>query len=240
MAGPPRVFVGPSLRVDLPFELPVEAVRHVQVLRLQPGDALRVFDGRGGEWLARLLRMGRRDALVRVESAVAPVPELPVAVTLAIGVPANDRMDRLVEKATELGVAAIQPLVTERSVLRLQGERAEARRAHWQAIAVAACEQCGRARVPSIAAWATLSDWLARPHAQQTRWLLSTDAQAVGAARCDAPGETLLVLSGPEGGFSAAETLAARGAGFVEVSLGPRVLRADTAPLALLAWLGLA
>lgn len=236
---PPRLFVDLPLQPGTPVELPAGAVRHLQVLRLQPGAALHLFDGRGGEWLAQLLAVGRRTARVQVDAPVTPVAELPVAVTLAIGVPANDRMDRLVEKATELGVAAIQPLTTERSVLRLHGERAAARCAHWQAIAAAACEQCGRARVPTVAAWATLAEWLARPCAFDSRWMLSTGPQAAAVAACRPPGTTLAVLSGPEGGFAAAEVAAARAAGFEEVGLGPRVLRADTAPLALLAWIGL-
>jgi 16S rRNA (uracil1498-N3)-methyltransferase len=154
--------------------------------------------------------------------------------------PANERMDALVEKATELGVARIQPLVCERSVLRVAGERAARKAAHWHAVAVAACEQCGRNRVPDIAEPLALPAWLRglEPEPAQKRCLLSTgDAPPWPSARPEARG--IVVLSGPEGGFTSGEEAAACAAGFVAYSLGPRVLRADTAPLAALAWIAL-
>jgi 16S rRNA (uracil1498-N3)-methyltransferase len=163
--------------------------------------------------------------------------------------PANERMDALVEKATELGVAAIQPLLCERAVLRLEGERAARRRAHWEAVAAAACEQCGRARLPGVHPVASLPTWLAAPApAGALRIVLSTDGMALPLARlvpidlqrASNPRRAVVVLSGPEGGLSRAELAAARAAGFGAASLGPRVLRADTAPLAALAWLALA
>lgn len=230
--------------------LPEGAARHAQVRRVQPGDALHLFDGRGREHLAQVASMGRRDVTVTIGPAVPTLPELPLAVTLAVGVPTNERMDALVEKATELGVAAIQPLWTERAVLRLDGERAERRRAHWQAVAVAASEQSGRAWVPVVAQPQSLGAWLAgmagdaadAKDATAARWMLDFADDALPPAHAgqalDAVGG-LLSLSGPEGGLSTAEREAARRAGFQPVSLGPRVLRADTAPLALLAWLGL-
>ena len=169
------------------------------------------------------------------------------AVTLAIGVPANDRMDALVEKAGELGAAAIQPLVCARSVLRLAGERAELRRRHWQAVAESASEQCGRARVTTVLPIAPLAQWLAAGDASSgARLVLSFDPSAHAPehviARRDAADAALpsaiVVLSGPEGGLAPDEEEAAVARGFVRVGLGPRVLRADTAPLAWLAWLG--
>jgi 16S rRNA (uracil1498-N3)-methyltransferase len=214
------------------------ATRHAQVLRLQPGQSLILFDGRGGEWNAQLQTMGRREASASVTEHHAVERELPVAVALALVMPAADRMDFVVEKATELGAASIQPLMSERSVLRLAGERAEKRHAHWQAIATAACEQCGRNRVPTIGAPRTLDDWLASlPTAPMgTRRLLAwRNAQAWAHAA----GSPLLVLSGPEGGFSNAEEDAARARGFAPTTLGERVLRADTAPLAALASIAL-
>jgi len=232
-----RLHVDLPLSADAALTLPPAAARHVQVLRLQPGDELVLFDGRGGEWSARVERMGRSDVDVRVGSQASVERELALQVTLAVGMPANERMDALVEKATELGVAALQPLMCERSVLRLTGERADKRRVHWQAIAVSASEQSGRTRVPRIEPVRSLADWLpAAPEGE--RWLLSPAATRPPAI----PGEAasrVLVLSGPEGGLSAAEEALARGAGFQPLSLGPRVLRADTAPLAVLAWLGL-
>lgn len=231
------------------FALPEGAARHAQVRRVQPGDVLTLFDGAGTEARAEVLAMGRREVQVRVLDAVdARGRELPLAVTLAFGMPANERMDALVEKATELGVAVLQPLVTARSVLRLEGDRAERRRAHWQAVAVAACEQSGRSVVPEVRPVATLAAWLQAEGAAATdtrRWLLSTAAGAprfvaagvAGAAR--ASDARVVVLSGPEGGLDVGECEAARAVGFAPVSLGPRVLRADTAPLAVLAALAL-
>ena len=235
-----RLHVDGPLVAGAALALPEAAARHVQVRRLQPGDALRLFDGRGGEHEARVISMGRRDVSVAVGPAVAAVPELSVAVTLAVGVPANERMDTLVEKATELGVAAIQPLECERSVLRLAGERAARRREHWQAVAAAASEQCGRAVVPAVASPRRLDDWLAGLPADGRRLLLSLAGDAVPWAASGAPGGFVTVLSGPEGGLAPEEEAAARAAGFQPVSLGPRVLRADTAPLALLAAIALA
>jgi 16S rRNA (uracil1498-N3)-methyltransferase len=131
------------------------------VLRLQPGDGLTVFNGQGGEWDATVTRMGRQDVDLRIGAHVATARELACPVTIALGMPANERMDALVEKATELGVAAIQPLMCARSVLKLSGDRAEKRRAHWQAVAVAAAEQSGRTRVPAVAPILSFERWLA-------------------------------------------------------------------------------
>jgi 16S rRNA (uracil1498-N3)-methyltransferase len=244
MASLLRLHLDQALSSGIDLELPAGAVRHVQVRRLQPGDTVRVFDGRGQECEARLVRMGRQSATVQVGASVAVVPELPIHITLALGVPANERMDGLVEKATELGVARIQPLLTERSVLRLSGERAQRRVAHWLGIAAAAAEQCGRATVPEIAAWTSVSNWLSSNSTLPTagsRWVLSPGATATQRLLHQnllSTGSGVCVLSGPEGGLTAAEERAAQDAGFEPISLGPRVLRADTAPLVVMAWLG--
>jgi len=258
------------------FDLPEAAARHAQVRRVQPGDALSLFDGRGHEHAAQVLQMSRKSVAVRVGSACPALPEMAQRMTLALGMPANERMDTLVEKATELGVHAIQPLECERSVLRLSGERAQRKREHWQAVAVAASEQCGRAWVPQVGEVQSLTAWLqalardgdaasntarlvlsfsadAQSPSSILRGMASMDAEEAppaagrtGVAGADptsrVPGSRLqavLALSGPEGGLSPAEEAAARAAGFQPVTLGPRVLRADTAPLALLAWWGL-
>ena len=244
---PPRFFVDSPLRADATFALPAGAARHVQVLRLQPGAALTLFDGSGPEWDASVVRIGRSEVEVRLGACHAVERELARPVTLAWGMPANERMDAVVEKATELGAATLQPLVCARSVLRLSGERALRKQAHWQAIAVAACEQSGRTRVPVVAPVATLADWLAGLPAVEdgrgggdgaaaaTRWLLSP--RSVQALRAPPAGAAVVCLSGPEGGLSEAEEAAARASGFKPVTLGRRVLRADTAPLAVLAYL---
>jgi 16S rRNA (uracil1498-N3)-methyltransferase len=268
---PPRFHVAAALAARIELDLPAGAARHAQVLRLQPGSALTLFDGRGGEWAAVVLAMGRADVRVRVDRFVDVDRELALRVTLALGMPANERMDALVEKATELGVDVIQPLHCSRSVLRLAGERALKKVAHWQAVAQAASEQCGRTRLPVIAPVCALPDWLAAlpgpidtttvrlllsaPGADEAhltqhdergasddRFLASAaDGTApVHGQRLPAPGQprSLLSLSGPEGGLTDDEIRTAQHYRFQPVSLGPRILRADTAPLALLARLG--
>lgn len=239
---PARLHVELPLREGASLALPAGAARHAQVLRLQPGAALTLFDGRGGEWAAEVTQMGRHDVQVRVGRHTAVERELACAVTLALGMPANERMDTLIEKACELGVAAIQPLVCERSVLRLAGERADKKLAHWRGVAIAACEQSGRTRLPAIAPVRSLADWLGAlpPPGEGARLLLSLgEAQPLPLAAALRLLTALTTLSGPEGGLAPAEEAAARARGFVPVSLGPRVLRADTAPLALLAHLAI-
>ena len=226
--------------------LPAGAARHVQVLRMQPGDALTLFDGHGGEYAATVERMGRSEVAVQVGAHALVEREAPRAIHLAVGMPANERMDWLVEKATELGVAGIQPLMTAHGVLRLNAERADKKRAHWEAIAIAACEQCGRNRVPLIHPVRTFGNWLEQAPSDTERFVLSlasgTRRIADVATTDTAPGEDAApnltrdawVLSGPEGGLSPAEEQAALARGFAPLTLGPRVLRAETAALAAL------
>lgn len=235
----PRFHCPVPLTLGDSIELPANAARHVQVLRLQPGAVVTLFNGDGGEFEATVLQMGRSHVRVQVGAHHAIEREAPRAVHLLVGMPANERMDWLVEKATELGVTSIQPVVAERSVLKLKGERAEKKRAHWQGIAVAACEQCGRNRVPVVHEAMGLGEWLRLGQAQGTRLVLSLQPGAQTLSQA-APGHgPVTLLSGPEGGLSPAEEQAALAAGFVPVTLGPRVLRSETAPLAVLAALTL-
>jgi 16S rRNA (uracil1498-N3)-methyltransferase len=236
---PARLHVPLPLIEGEELALPPGAARHVQVLRLQPGASIVLFDGRGGEWSASVVQMGRSEVRVRVGTHDAVDRELPRAVTLAVCMPANERMDALVEKACELGVAAIQPLMCERSVLRLAGERASKKVAHWQGIAIAACEQSGRTRVPAVAAVQALETWLAALPLRGDERRVVLSLREPGAAVVWVGTGGLICLSGPEGGLTDAEEAAARLCGFEPLSLGPRVLRADTAPLALLARVGL-
>jgi len=234
---PPRIYVDHPLHEGDELVLPPGPSRHVQVLRLQPDAPLTCFNGRGGEWAATVVRMGRSDVDVRIGARADVDRELPFHVTLAIGMPANERMDNLVEKATELGAAAIQPLVCERSVLRLSGERAQKKIEHWRGVAIAASEQSGRTRVPVIEPVLTLPQWLAKARGDAACMVLSL-REATPFERMSTSA-SMVFLSGPEGGLSPAEETLAINAGFSAVSLGPRVLRADTAPLAALSALSL-
>ena len=243
----PRFYCAAPLATGQTLDLPPGAARHVQVLRLQPGSSITLFNGSvadlygaaGGEFDATVLQMGRSDVQVQVGAHHAVEREARRAVHLAVGMPANDRMDWLVEKATELGVASIQPLMTERSVLRLSGERADKKVAHWQSVAIASCEQCGGNRVPTVHPVRTLSAWLASlaGTASAQRFLLSlgTGTLPLQQAASSNVTDSVWFLSGPEGGLSTSEESAAKQAGFSPVSLGPRTLRAETAALAALA-----
>ena len=234
----PRFHCPLSLRPGAELELPATAARHVQVLRLQPGGEITLFNGEGGEYTATITRMGRSDVAVRIDSQQASEREPARQVQLALGMPANDRMDWLVEKAAELGVHSVQPLHTAHSVLRLTGERATKKQIHWQSVAIAACEQCGGNRVPAVLPVADLSAWLpASANVAALRCVLSLapGTRPLTEVLGDAPADAgVLFLSGPEGGLSASEDAQARAAGFVPVTLGPRVLRAETAALAAL------
>lgn len=234
----PRFHCPVPLTAGAELDLPPAAARHVQVLRLQPGDTLTLFNGEGGQWQATVLRMGRSNVAVRVDTFEAVEREAARRVHLAMGMPANDRMDWLVEKAAELGVASVQPLHTAHSVLRLSGDRAIKKQTHWQQVAVAACEQCGGNRVPLVQPVADVGTWLRGSDTiAPLRCVLSLaeGSRPLSDVLRDQPADApVLFLSGPEGGLSPQEDATARAAGFVPVTLGRRVLRAETAALAAL------
>jgi 16S rRNA (uracil1498-N3)-methyltransferase len=232
----PRFHVSLALGPDAVgavVELPAAVAHHaVRVLRLAEGRALALFDGRGGECAATLLHAGRRGASVRIDRFDPVERESALRIALAQAVIANDMMDYAMRKATELGVSALQPVLTARSASHPAGEVAERRRRHWQQVAVAACEQCGRNRVPPVALALPLAQWLAA-------WRGSGLVLAPGASEplstLAQPAGPLALLVGPEGGFAPDELAAAEHAGWRVVGLGPRVLRADTAGPAALA-----
>lgn len=235
----PRFHVPATLTSGADFVLPSGAARHVQVRRMQPGQVLTLFTGDGGEWTATITRMGRSEVEVRVGAHRPIEREATRPVHLAVGLMATERMEWLVEKATELGVASLTPVLTARGNVRLSGDRTDRKHARWQATAAAACEQCGRNRLPLIHPPATLAALLARPD-DGARWLLTPAADAPGLQdeACTLPRPSpVTLLSGPEGGLDPDEEVLARAAGFVPLSLGARVLRAETAPLAALACL---
>jgi 16S rRNA (uracil1498-N3)-methyltransferase len=232
-----RLYCPTPVSLNEAFALPETAARHVQVLRLQPGDALSLFDGLGGAFHGQVVSMGRQEVMARA-TATRPLQAVPARqVTLAVGMPANERMDWLVEKATELGVTRLVPLLTERTVVRLQGERAQRRVAHWQAIAAAACEQSGRDLLPRIEPIQSLREWL---HADQgtapvrIRLSLTPESRPASDLLFDAH-QALHVALGPEGGWSPVEEQMLAEIGYAPVSLGQAVLRSETAAITVLA-----
>lgn len=216
-------------------ELPAEAAHHaLKVLRLTEGDPVILFDGRGGQWQARLAPAGRTVRAV-LEVFDEAEREPPLAVTLAQGLPAADKMDWIVQKGVELGVARFAPVAARRSVIRLSGERMERRVAHWRGVAVAACEQSGRNRVPEVVPLVDLPQFLAGTGADNGIRLLLSPVAGVGLRELPRPAGPVTLLVGPEGGFEDNELLAIAAAGFRPVRLGPRVLRTETAGLAAVA-----
>ncbi|NML33664.1 16S rRNA (uracil(1498)-N(3))-methyltransferase [Paraburkholderia antibiotica] len=236
----PRFFVAAPLYPDDVVALPDDVVRHVLVLRLQPGDSIALFNGEGGEYDAELVEVERRSARVRLRQFRDVEVEPPYRLTLAQGIAGGDKMDWLIEKAVELGASGFVPLATARSVVRLSGERAQRRQQHWQGVVRASCEQCGRNRLPDVQPVQDIDSWLdalpREPEAGELRLLLSPRASISFTALPDAPPEgRVTLLIGPEGGLSGDEEAAAVERGFTAVGLGPRVLRTETAGIAVLA-----
>ena len=237
----PRFFCPFPLHPGATVELAAAAAHHgLKVLRVGAGDAAILFDGHGGQWLATLHPAGK-SLRATLHEFDAVDREAPLTLTLVQALPASDKMDFVVQKATELGVSRIQPVLAKRSVIRLSGERAERRAEHWRNISIAACEQCGRNRVPVIGEVRPFSDWLSRADATAAHKLvLSVGPSALPLLQIAGRNpQAVLLLSGPEGGLSPAEEEQALTGGFAAVSLGPRILRAETAPIAALAALTL-
>jgi 16S rRNA (uracil1498-N3)-methyltransferase len=215
-------------------ELPPEAAHHAtRVLRLSEGDFVELFDGRGGEWRGRL-RYSGKTVTVALEFFVAEDREAPLRVTIAQALPAADKMDWIIQKGVELGAVEFRPLIARRSVIRLSGERMQRRVNHWQNVAVAACEQCRRNRVPRVAAPVDLPQFLGEAAAQNDIRLIMAPGADLRLAQMSRPAGGVTLLIGPEGGFEDGELAAAASAGFRGLSLGPRVLRTETAAMAAL------
>lgn len=230
----PRFYCRAALAPGAHVELPEPVARHaVRVLRLAPGASLTLFDGRGGEYPAQIERI-ERERVHAVLGAWHDVErESPLRVTLVQALQAGEKMDFTVQKAVELGVRHIVPVESRRSVMRLAGERAAKRVAHWQGVVAAACEQSGRNQVPLVAPLEKLENWLARPAGDSLRLMLAPDAEQ--ALTEIAPASEVQLLIGAEGGLDPQEVIAAKQAGFLPVRMGPRVLRTETAGLAALA-----
>ena len=214
-----------------------EAAHHAaRVLRLAVGEPVTLFDGHGGEFEARITRMNRGEVTIKTGAHLAVEREAPLDILLAQGLSSGDRMDLTLQKSVELGVTAIQPVTTERSVVKLKDERAARRAEHWQNLVIAACEQCGRNRVPPVAPLLGFGEWLGQlgPPRDELRLMLSPHAAVSLRELAPARGRVIL-LAGPEGGLATGEVQSAQSRGFAPVRLGPRVLRTETAALAALA-----
>ncbi len=229
----PRFFVQGNLSLGTEVDLPERAARHCKVLRLARGEAVVLFNGEGGEYAAELSGYSRDRASARLLSKRLIERESPLAVELAQCVPSGDRMDIAVQKATELGVRRIVPITSERSIVKLSGSRAVLRIAHWRNVAISACEQCGRNRVPEVAGISDLQAFLSEARGEALRLLLAPEAAR--ELKSLAPPRAVTLLVGPEGGLAPEERRAAEGSGFLPVRFGPRVLRTETAPLAAIA-----
>lgn len=231
----PRFYLPDLLHADTIIPLP-EAITHhaIRVLRLSAGSAVTLFNGSGGEWAASIHHIDRRTVQVHVQQAVPAERESPLHITLAQGISGGDRMDYTLQKAVELGVTAILPIACARSVVKLSGERAGKRLAHWQNLVIAACEQCGRNRIPEVAPITPLATWLAQPASAVTKLMFAPEATTT-LHDLRSPAQPILMLAGPEGGFAPPEYAAALAAGFLPIRLGPRVLRTETAALSALA-----
>ncbi|HEX7965598.1 MAG TPA: 16S rRNA (uracil(1498)-N(3))-methyltransferase [Gammaproteobacteria bacterium] len=233
-----RVFHGSRLMGKERVALDAAAAKHVlTVLRLKPGAELTLFDGSGFEFPALLEQADRKQALVKITGMHGPAVESPLQVTLAQGVSRGERMDYTIQKAVELGIAAIVPVLTERSVVKLDDKGAAKKREHWQGVATSACEQSGRVRVPVVAMPVSLARFLAEKPEGDLKLLLDPQA-GVTAGKLPRPADgKAMLLVGPEGGLSESEVALAARVGFQGLKLGPRILRTETAALVALSLL---
>src|SRR5438477_2120625 len=228
----PRFYVDTALRAGASIMLPEDSAHHgVHVLRIRTGDDITLFNGRGGEYAARIASIERLKLLVDVLEHRALERESPLRMVLVQGVSAGERMDFTIRKAVELGAAEIHPVLAASSVARPKGERAAARQAHWQKIAIAACEQCGRNQIPTVHAMLAAVDYRGGTGIK----LLLSPASELRFSHALKDGSEFTIAAGPEAGFNPDEEAAFLDAGFVPVRLGARVLRTETAALAALA-----
>ena len=230
----PRFYLNQPLAPGARFSLPPGPARHAaKALRLAVDDTVVLFNGRGGEYTARIECIHKDDVAVSITGFIDIERESRLRVMLAQGISSGERMDYTLQKAVELGITAIQPIAAKRSVVKLAGERADRRVMHWQGVVASACEQCGRNQVPIVATPLTLATWLGQ-HGAGRLLFLSPQAEA-RLADLPAPAETDCLVAGPEGGFEPEEIAALHAAGAIPIRLGPRVLRTETAALAALA-----
>lgn len=235
----PRFYCPLPLSCANIVDLPEKVAHHVHVLRLQIGDEITLFNGQGGEFLAKISHLSKKQTQVTIESFNDREAEPAYPVTLAQALPEGSKMDWILEKATELGATHIQPLAAQRCVVKLNAERAEKKQAHWQGILVSAAEQSGRNRIPQLADTISVKTWLAQK-TDQPRILLSPRAtQSLAQWTKDTPPQPVTIMIGPEGGFTPEEETLAEQNGALLLSMGDRILRTETAGLAVLAVLNL-
>lgn len=229
----PRIYLDSPLHCEQETELSEDAARHIiKVLRFKVGYRLKLFNGDGHDYNARLIQVDRRRATVLIEDRTATETESPLDIELVQAIGKGERMDYAVQKSVELGVRQIVPLISEHTVVRLDDDRGEKRRQHWQAVAISACEQCGRGAIPQVQAVTDLQEWLQT----RSRSAILLDPTATDSLKTlEKPQDGLSILVGPEGGFSFDEIAQAKAAGVQAIRLGPRVLRSETAGPAVLA-----
>lgn len=233
----PRFYCPQPLAAGAVIDLPDAVAHHVYVVRLQPGAELCLFNGEGGEYVARLASVDKRRASAEVLAFVARDAELPYQLTLAQALPESAKMDWIVEKAVEMGVGCIVPLAAQRCVVRLSPERAEKRHVHWHAIIASATEQCGRTRLARLAPLEDYSGWIAQQDMRKRILFSPRAGQSLASWARHQPPQALTIMIGPEGGFSQQEEDMALAGGALALSLGERVLRTETAGLAAVAGL---
>jgi 16S rRNA (uracil1498-N3)-methyltransferase len=245
-----RIFCNVPIAESAHWCLPPDAARHVQVLRLQPGDQAILFNGKGGQFRACITEMTRKEVFVSVDHFEPIERELKTDIQLAIGMPANERMDWLVEKATELGLTKLWPLMTHHNVVRLDAQRADKKTLHWQAVVAAACTQCGRNTCTQIESPVSFAHWIraleSAPTSGLYKWFFSLDPTAGALSEKllelkqtqNAQPNHILIAFGPEGGWAKEEESALQASGFTALSLGRRTLRAESAAMAALATIG--
>jgi 16S rRNA (uracil1498-N3)-methyltransferase len=231
----PRFYCPQALAPGATIALPEPVAHHAWVVRLQPGFELTLFNGDGGEYLAELATLDKKGATARILAFVERDRELPYEITLAQALPEAAKMDWIIEKAVELGVAAIQPLAAQRCVVRLSGERADKRQAHWQGVIVAASEQSGRNRLARLAPLDSFSGWIGQSDLHKRILLSPRATQPLADWARHQPPQAVSLLIGPEGGLTNEEEDAALARGAIAVSMGPRVLRTETAGMAAVA-----
>jgi 16S rRNA (uracil1498-N3)-methyltransferase len=232
----PRFYVDSALQAGASCTLPEDSAHHaVHVMRLREGDEAVLFNGRGGEYAARVASIQRLRISLDVLQHHAIERESPLRMALVQGVSSSDRMDYTVRKAVELGVASIHPVLATRSVARPKGERADSRRAHWQKVVISACEQCGRNKIPEVHPLTSVDDYLRESRPDAFSSILLSPRSELALSKAVAGKSAFVLAAGPEAGFDADEEAAFASAGFTPLKLGPRVLRTETAALAALA-----